>query len=50
MESKEQYIANYLHKMKKYPDYVEKCKKFYLDLYGENFMNKLNKLLARAQK
>ena len=50
MESKEQYVANYLIKMSKYPEYVKKSLVFYRKEYGDLFAEMLIKLMSKANK
>ena len=50
MESAEQYVANYLQKMAKYPEYVKSSLVFYRKHYGDTFADKLEKLMAKAAK
>ena len=50
MESKEQYAANYLIKMSKYPEYVKKSLVFYRKEYGDLFADMVIKLMSKGQK
>jgi hypothetical protein len=50
MESAEQYVANYLQKMAKYPEYVKSSLVFYRNTYGQGFVDNLSKLMAKAKK
>ena len=50
MESKEQYVANYLIKMAKYPEYVKRSLVFYRKNYGDLFTEMVIKLMSKASK